>query len=249
MKLYVITGTTKGIGAALVDCLLESDQNVIVEISRHGAGRALSGKNARNAFIDADFADIAALEHSLQLLPAHVANRKFSHAYLLNNAGVVQPVDRFDRLDAQDLARNINVNVTAPMVIAKAFANATRERAPSRMIVNISSGAAKRPVVGWSAYCTSKAALEMATRALALDAATHDPTLVVCSLAPGVVDTPMQSVIRETTLEAFPDRERFRQMKEDGVLRDASAVARDMIKLLDSNKFTNGGNFDIREIL
>lgn len=249
MKLYVITGTTKGIGAALVQCLRDGDENMVIEISRGLAGRAASHSNAANAFIDADFGDVAALDVALQSLPTLIGARTFTHAYLVNNAGVVNPVDRFDRLEAADLARNITVNVTAPILIAKAFANATRGRAAKRMIVNISSGAAKRPVVGWTAYCTAKAGLEMATRAMAQDAATDKSELIICSLAPGVVDTPMQAVIRETTLDAFPDRERFRAMKHDGVLRGADAVAQDIIKLLDSNKFTNGGNYDIREIL
>jgi NAD(P)-dependent dehydrogenase (short-subunit alcohol dehydrogenase family) len=120
--------------------------------------------------------------------------------------------------------------------------------AAQRLVVNISSGAAKRAMAGWSAYCTSKAALEMATRVAALEATTNDPTLAICSLAPGVVDTPMQTLIRSASETDFPDVARFRAMKADGVLRDAHEVARDILNLIDTNRLTNGGNFDIREM-
>ena len=116
------------------------------------------------------------------------------------------------------------------------------------MIVNISSGAARRAIAGWSAYCAAKAALEMATRVAALEAATNDATLSICSLAPGVVDTDMQGLIRGISEKDFPDVERFRALKTDNALRDAHDVAREIVTLIAANKLTNGGNFDIREL-
>jgi benzil reductase ((S)-benzoin forming) len=242
-NLYVITGTTKGLGYALVEALRQDTNNDVIEISR-----GVSGKNASNAFMEADFADAKKLSAVLATLPARLGNTTYARAVLINNAGVVEPVDRFDAIDVEALSRNITVNVTAPIMIAQAFANATKHRAASRLIVNISSGAAKRAIAGWTAYCAAKAALEMATRVMAAEAGVNDPTLAICSLAPGVIDTPMQAIIRDKTRDAFPDVERFLDMKRDGVLRGADAVARDIISLIQNNKLANGGNFDIREI-
>ena len=59
----------------------------------------------------------------------------------------------------------------------------------------------------------------------------------------------MQATIREVTLDEFPERDRFREMKESGVLRDAAGVARDIISLLHTERLANGGNYDIRELL
>jgi hypothetical protein len=73
--------------------------------------------------------------------------------------------------------------------------------------------------------------------------------MVVCSLAPGVVDTPMQATIRGVAENLFPERARFRQLKESGALRDATAVAHDIISLLNTERLANGGNYDIRELL
>ena len=142
----------------------------------------------------------------------------------------------------------LRVNVAAPMILSRLFAQATRRSAAQRLVVNISSGAAKRPIAGWSAYCAAKAALEMATRVAALEASTIDPTLAICSLAPGVVDTDMQGLIRGTNEQQFPDVAKFCAMKADGVLRSAHDVAREIIGLIADNRLTNGGNFDIREL-
>ena len=134
------------------------------------------------------------------------------------------------------------------MALSRLFANATRAIAARRLIVNISSGAAKRAIAGWSAYCAAMAGLEMATRVAALEASANDPTLSICSLAPGVVDTGMQTLIRETNETQFPDVARFRAMKADGVLRDAHDVATEIAALIAGDRLTNGGNFDIREL-
>jgi NAD(P)-dependent dehydrogenase (short-subunit alcohol dehydrogenase family) len=131
------------------------------------------------------------------------------------------------------------------MVLGGWFARALAPRAESVLVVNISSGAAKRAIAGWSAYCASKAGLDMGTRVAALEAA---PNVAVCSLAPGVVDTPMQGVVRSADEQTFPDRARFQAMKDDGVLRPAADVAGDILAAIDAGKLTNGGNFDLREM-
>jgi len=243
-NLFVVTGTTKGLGQALALELGGDPNNFVVEISR-----GVSGKSGSNTLLHADFADLDSIALAFAALDGLLQGKHFAKAVLINNAGVVLPVARFDALEAAPLNQNMTVNVVAPILATGAFAKMTREIAADRMVVNISSGAAKRAVRGWTAYCAAKAALEMATRVMAEEARESDPSLSVCSLAPGVVDTPMQATIRDVTTEQFPERERFRQMKESGALRDAAAVARDIISLLNTGRLANGGNYDIRELL
>lgn len=248
MNLYVITGTSKGLGRALADELAAVGMSMTIEM-----GRAFSGKNAANTLIEADFSDISSIERAFAELTAIIAEQRFDHAVLINNAGVVTPVARFDALESQALRQNIDVNLVAPILTTKFFANATRDLAKHRMVIGVSSGAAKRAVRGWTAYCAAKAGLEMATRVMALEAAECDPSLVICSLAPGVIDTPMQAHIRQTRADAFPEVQRFREMHETGVLRDRNAVARDIISLIHPTvgdcRLHNGGNYDIRELI
>jgi 3-oxoacyl-[acyl-carrier protein] reductase len=61
-------------------------------------------------------------------------------------------------------------------------------------IVNVSSGAAIRPLEGWSAYCSAKAGLHMLTRAIALE--TAGKGIRVFGFQPGTTDTDMQVLIR-----------------------------------------------------
>jgi benzil reductase ((S)-benzoin forming) len=244
VNLYFITGTTKGLGAALRDLLAIDAENLVIGLSRAAASTSSTGPH--NVFVD--LADIGSIDPAFAAGAALFAGMRFERAVLINNAGLVVPFGGFDTLDAIEAAKNINVNLVAPMVLTRLFANATRACASQRLVVNISSGAAKRPLAGWSAYCAAKAGLEMATRAAALEATVRDPSLAICSLAPGVVDTSMQAQVRGATAEQFPDVARFRAMKLDGALRPAEDVARDILKLITEGKLTNGGNFDIREL-
>ncbi len=242
MNLAIVTGTTKGIGAALRDVLAADPNNLVITLSRAPT------TTAPPLNIRLDVSDLAAIKPAFAEAIAYTGSGHFEHAVLINNAGVVSPVGAFNQINAADTGRNLLVNVAAPMILSQLFANSLREHTRQRLIVNISSGAAKRAIAGWSAYCAAKAALEMATRVAALEASANDPTLSICSLAPGVVDTAMQGLIRETTESEFPDVARFRAMKADGVLRDAHDVAREIVALIVNGKLTNGGNFDIREL-
>lgn len=242
MNLAIVTGSTKGLGAALTDVLAADANNFVVTLSR--APTTATGPFNFNL----DVSDLAAIEPAFAQVVACIGHQHFDRAVLINNAGVASPVGAFDQIAAAAIGQNLIVNVAAPMVLTRLFAVATRSLAAQRLVVNISSGAAKRAVAGWSAYCASKAALEMATRVAAIEASTNDPTLAICSLAPGVVDTPMQTLIRSASETAFPDVARFRAMKADGVLRDAHDVARDIVNLIEANRLANGGNFDIREL-
>ena len=242
MNLFLVTGTTRGIGAALRDVFAADSNNLVITLSR----APTTPSAPQNFYLD--LGDLDAIEPVFAAVSARIRDLPFDRAVLINNAGVVSPVGTFDQINAAETGRNLIVNVAAPMVLSRLFAAATRQIAAQRLIINISSGAAKRAIAGWSVYCAAKAGLEMATRVAALEASANDPTLSICSLAPGVVDTDMQGLIRGTTEKKFPDVERFRAMKADGMLRDAHDVAREIATLIAGNRLTNGGNFDIREL-
>lgn len=91
------------------------------------------------------------------------------------------------------------------------------------VLVNISSGAARKAFFGWSMYCASKAAVDRMSEAIALE---EESTLTaVYSVAPGVVDTGMQAAIRSKTEAELRDVERFRQMLEVGTLKSPDETA------------------------
>ena len=111
----------------------------------------------------------------------------------------------------------------------------------------ISSGASLRPVESWSAYCVSKAGLDMWVRCIALEQ--QDKNISAISVAPGVVDTDMQSQIRAADPELFPDHSKFVALHTERVLSSSKDVARQLVPLLTKHTMEQSGQrFDVREL-
>jgi benzil reductase ((S)-benzoin forming) len=213
MNLYIVTGTRRGLGEALAKAIAADRDNELISLSRP----------------EVDFADSASVARAFDAIEARIKGRKYDKAVLINNAGIVEPVAPLDRADPADIERNLAVNLVAPMVLMRRFIAATGHVA-LRRVINISSGAGRRPISGWSAYCAAKAGLDMATRVVALEAQGRGMALEAVSLAPGVIDTGMQSTVRSASAADFADVERFRQMKAQGQLRPAADVAQDILR-------------------
>jgi benzil reductase ((S)-benzoin forming) len=235
MDLYVVTGTTRGLGAALAARIAATEGNELVTLSRSAADITL------------DLSDPAEVERAGDTLEQRLRGRSYAKAVLINNAGVIGPIGPLDEVPAAELARNLAVNLTGPMLLMRAFLRAT-DAVPLRRIINISSGAARRPIFGWSAYCAAKAGLDMASRTAALEAAGRGRAVEIVSLAPGVIDTDMQGTVRAASVEAFADVERFRQLKAEGALRRPEDVAADILRLEAEGRLGREPVQDLREM-
>jgi benzil reductase ((S)-benzoin forming) len=242
MNLFVVSGTTRGLGQALAERIALDPGNELITLARAATGPADGGWR-----IEADMADTAGLERACDALDRKIAGRDYDRAVLINNAGVVSPVGPLDQVDPGQLERNVVVNLLAPMLLMRRFLRGT-SHVKLRRIINISSGAAHRPIFGWSAYCASKAGLDMASRAVALEAEARGHAVEVTSLAPGVIDTAMQATVRGASQEAFMDVERFRAMKAEGKLRPAEHVAADILRLEAEGRLRGDPVQDLRQI-
>jgi NAD(P)-dependent dehydrogenase (short-subunit alcohol dehydrogenase family) len=141
---------------------------------------------------------------------------------LVNNAGVLSPVMPLADADPDAWARNIGVNLLAPFYLIRAAVPALRSA--GGRVVNISSGAAQKPIGAWSAYCAAKAALTHLTAVLAVE----EPRITAVALRPGVIDTRMQALIRREGPGAMdPEKASyFRQLKQEGRLEPPWVPAR-----------------------
>ena len=241
----IVTGHTRGLGAAIAQLLLQRDIEVL-GLGR-GAHEELASRHAaRFSQAVVDLADPAALERWL----AGDTLNAFAHGaqcvMLFNNAGTVEPIAPLGEQDALAIARAVTLNVAAPLMLANALAATHALGADaSRRIVHVSSGAARNAYPGWSVYCATKAALDHHARAVALDA----PSGVrICSIAPGVIDTGMQETIRATSVDQFPMRERFEQLKQNGLLSTPDAAAQQLIDYALSDAFGSVPATDVREL-
>ncbi|MES2760183.1 MAG: SDR family oxidoreductase [Pseudomonadota bacterium] len=228
----ILTGHSKGLGAAIAADLLTRGIAVL-GLARGAATHLAARFPALLRQTELDLADSDALRAWLAGGDLAAWQAGCDTVLLINNAGTVQPVGPLALQDAGAVGRAIALNVAAPMMLASAVAAACAPPAACR-ILHVSSGAGRGAYPGWSVYCATKAALDQHARAVALD---QNRNLRICSLAPGVIDTGMQAEIRATSLERFPLRQRFEQLKRDGELADPAGCARALVDYLLADRF------------
>ena len=250
MEFVILTGTSRGLGAALAGRLLSPSRHLVC-IARSPNDALAARARTVGAALDYRLHDLADLEATERLAHALGAALRaadgVSRFVLINNAGVVEPIARVESLRAAALARALQVNVAAPMLLTAAFLSATASSGAERCILNLSSGAGRYPVAGWSAYCSAKAALDLFTRCIAAEHAGQPNPPRVCSLAPGIVDTGMQAAIRAADPADFPPVERFRKLAADGALAAPAEAAERILAYLDRADFGEREIDDIRE--
>jgi NAD(P)-dependent dehydrogenase (short-subunit alcohol dehydrogenase family) len=156
----------------------------------------------------------------------------------INNAGVLEPIDFLADADAGALAHHVDVNVKGVLFGSRTFARHVRERDGTGVLVNMSSGAARTIYEGMAVYCASKAAVDMATEVVAHEEAAHG--LLAYAVAPGVVDTRMQSLMRETPVDRLPSANRFIALKEADAFNSPAWVARYLLDVVEGRRRPEG---------
>ncbi len=224
MRTVVLTGVSRGLGAALFAALAARGDRLIA-IGRHFTDdqRALAG--AEPGRITLCRADLAALE-----IPPLTELAGATEAALIHNAGVVEPIGAVGALPAEAIAAAVAVNLTAPMLLTNAFLAAAPDSTQDIRILFITSTAAHRVIGGWSVYSATKAGGERFIDTLA-DQFGDDPRYTVVNVSPGVMDTDMQASVRRAATAGgyFPDRERFLGLSERGELPSPADIAEKII--------------------
>ncbi|MGX7824045.1 SDR family NAD(P)-dependent oxidoreductase [Actinokineospora sp. 24-640] len=173
-KVALVTGGSRGIGAAIAVVLAEQGADVALTYQSDASTvvEAVKATGRRVLALRADARDTAAVERAVEDVVAHFGRLDV----LVNNAGVVGDLD--------DMWA---VNVRAPWVAAQA---AARHLPDGGRIVNIGSNLAERvPMPGITAYAMTKSALNSMTRGLARDLAGQG--IRVTQVDPGSTDTDM----------------------------------------------------------
>lgn len=239
----IVTGHSRGIGEAIADRLLGLGVRVL-GVSRH-ENAALAERHSTLQQTQLDVADPAALDRWVRSGALAQFVRDCETPLLVNNAGVLQPIGPTQTQDVAVVTRAVAVNVGAVFALTAAFVQATTDAA-DRRVLQLSSGAGRKPYAGWSIYCATKAAVDHHARCVALD---RTPNLLIASVAPGVVDTEMQAEIRASTDEQFPDRPRFVAMHRDKALPSPAQTGGKLVEYLLSEVFGREPVFDLRDFL
>jgi len=239
----VVTGHSRGIGEAIADRLLGHGVRVL-GVSRH-ENAALAARHSALQQAQLDVADLEALDRWVRSGALAEFVRDCETPLLVNNAGVLQPIGPAQTQDVALVTRAVAVNVGAVFALTAAFVQATTDAA-DRRVLQVSSGAGRKPYAGWSIYCATKAAVDHHARCVALD---RTPTVHSSSVAQGVVDTDMQAEIRASTDERFPDRPRFVSMHRDKALPSPAQTGGKLVEYLLSDAFGREPVFDLRDFL
>lgn len=189
-KIVVITGASRGIGAAAAQVFARAGAKVALLTRSGDATRPMASALGKNAIaVQCDVADGAAVAAALDAVMAQWGRVDV----LINNAGIIDPIARIADASFEDWGRAIDINLKGVFHGMRAAIPIMRAQGTGT-IITVSSGAAHHPLEGWSAYCASKAGAAMLTRAAHLEEAAQG--LRIMGLSPGTVATDMQVVIR-----------------------------------------------------
>jgi len=241
MRKFFITGSSKGLGQAIAELLLaEPDVDVT------GISRTNSLEHTRYTHFPFDLDDVDNLPGIVDGLFRD--NSGFEEVVLINNAGYLGDIQYMGDLDHQEFIKVMNINVTAPAILMNAFIRNFRDSEDKKVIINIGSGAGRHPYDGWSAYCSSKAAIDMISEVADVENNIRGNNFRIVSLAPGPVDTGMQNIVRSTPVENFSQVNKFIVLKESGELPAVQETAKKILSFISRIHEFEGPVQDIRKI-
>jgi NAD(P)-dependent dehydrogenase (short-subunit alcohol dehydrogenase family) len=248
--LTIVTGASRGLGAALAAQRLREGHQVL-GLARHTQPALSALAATQHATLvqwAVDLADAAPVAERLAAWLATLPGQAAAGATLINNAAMVTQPGPVSEAELDEIACGLRVSLEATIVLTAAFLHATRGWSGPRKVLNISSGLGRRAMAGSAVYCAAKAGVDHFSRALALEEAVLANGARVVALAPGVIDTDMQVQLRTADRAAFPESERFIQMKALAQLDSPEAAAIKVLSFLDRPEFGQDPIGDVRSL-
>lgn len=192
-KTAIVTGASRGIGAASARALSDAGANVVLaartadDIGRLTADILAAGHQAHAVTCDVSrYDDMAEVVRVAELMFGPVD-------ILVNNAGVIEPIAHLAESDPAAWGSVVDINLKGVYYGIRAVLPSMIERGTGT-IITIGSGAAHGAMEGWSHYCTTKAGALMLTKAVHKEAGEAGVTSI--NLSPGTVATQMQVDIK-----------------------------------------------------
>ncbi|RKQ31244.1 (S)-benzoin forming benzil reductase [Oceanobacillus halophilus] len=250
-KFAIITGVSRGLGEGIAKLLLESGVNVIgVSRSKNLVVPDIAKENNLvYQHYSCDLGDADQVETIFNEIKNHVFTKETSEVFLINNAATVEPMDQAMNLKTRDILQHVQVNTVAPMILTNLFLKEAHQHEIPGIAVIVTSGAADRPIYGWSTYCATKASMNMYTQSVALEQDELATGNKIIAFNPGVMDTEMQETIRSRSKEEFSDVERYQKLKEENKLNSPIDVAGVLIDIINDEDVVNGKIYNVKNYL
>lgn len=223
----VVVGSSGGIGAAMVDALVESDQvSRIHALSRTGR----SHPSTKVANLTFDFTDenslIAAAQALQEVKPFDII---IVATGLLQGDGI-SPEKNLRALSHNGFAKSFEINTIGPAMTAKYFVPLLRrdEKAVFAALSARVGSISDNRLGGWYAYRASKAALNMVLKTLAIEIGRRFKNQIIIGLHPGTVDTDLSKP--------------FQGNVPEGKLFTPEFSAENLLKVVDGLSADDSGN-------
>jgi benzil reductase ((S)-benzoin forming) len=234
----VVTGVSRGLGAALAGELLEHGFTVLA-VGR-ASNPALGGERYR--FVRFDLVETACLDAVLAPELEALKEHRLASVCLVNNAATVDAVGTLGRLSASEIASALSVNLAAPVALASVFCRVFAATQIPWRVINVSSGAAQTALPGEAVYCVAKAGMEMLTQTLAAEQQASNFRAI--TVRPGVMDTDMQLFARSQPSHVLPSVDLFKEFHRAGRLVAPAVVASKIVGRLVVGDVEHGGIYN-----
>lgn len=239
MKIAIIIGASKGLGASLTEQLLKQDYKVAGFSRTKPEEQILS--HPAFTFFAFDASDSDSVTPSFIKALSHLPLKDATELQFVYNAAILDPVGAVGTLDENAISAHIQVNLTAPTLLANAFLKSTQSLSvQDKKMTFVTSGAATNALPGWGCYSSTKAGLNRLVEAIFKEQKQQEFPVQVCGFNPGIMDTNMQESIRQFDQVDFPEVERFQAFYRDGYLQQAASVAKAFVTCITTAAFPNG---------
>ena len=187
----IVTGASQGLGAAIASIAADHGAHVVLTARSEPALELQAQKiRQRGGSALPIVGDVTRFEDCQRII--ELSLRTFGGIdALVNNAATIEPIAPVVEVRPEDWARHMAVNLLGPMMMSQLAIPHLRQT--SGRLVNVTSHGAEIAISGFSAYSSSKAALNRFSKVLAVE----EPAITVILFIPGDVDTPGQGIIRD----------------------------------------------------
>ena len=227
--LFVITGTSRGIGAALALRIVQ-DGHTVLGVSRAQPDPLPPGDYHHLGF---DLTRTDRISDIVGKAGEIFDAGRFDFLCLVNNASATEPVGPIEKCAGTSIDDHLRIGLLGPMLLTSLFIQRFAEAPVRKKVAFISSGVAFKPLPDESVYCTAKAGLHMFAQCVGLEQQDRPGGFEVVSIGPGMVDTDMQRTVRSKPSDEFAMADFFKQAHAEGQLQDPADVAAKILALLE----------------
>jgi benzil reductase ((S)-benzoin forming) len=251
--LSIVTGATGGLGKEISKNILVQNGKLVF-VARDEQKIKLFEKKIDELKIRSFYSIKANLESNDDLTQIEAdlteilkENVEVEEVFLFNNASSIDPIAVIEDVSFEQVSTALIINIASAYALTAMLLRLKQKFAIGKInIINISSGVSVNAVMGWSAYCISKAGLNMLSKCIATE--NTDSSVFSVSINPGPINTEMQEKIRNADAEKIPVTKKFEIMYSEGKLQCASTVSEKIFRVLASNDFSNGDFIDFNKL-